>query len=835
MQQAPLPTGLRTWLSSANRPSQRIARIASSIIILVGCLVLIGWSLDISVLKSIVPGAATMKANTALCFILVGISLGLQTRIRRPRTRLAQGCAIAVLTIGALTLSQYALGRNLGIDQLLFQDDPVSSATSHPGRMGANTAINFVLSGIALWLCAQREKTQPQPIKFDRIKIAQSLTTVVSFIALQAILGYAYNVRVLYQLSIVTTSMALHTALMFGVLCLGIFASKSDRGWMRPLTTDYVGSMVAQRLIPVAIIVPFILGWLVLQGQEANLYDPNFALSLVAVSLMTILVGVIGRTAGMLNQVERDRKRSSDRLRSTEERLQLAIEGAGQGIWDWNLTTQTLTWDEGCKRIFGLPPSFSVTYEWHLNALHPDDRQRVADAAANALRDHTLFDEEYRTFHPDGTLRWVLAKGRGYYDAGEPYRMSGTVLDVSDRKQTELTLAAQTEELIQTNRLKDEFLAALSHELRTPLSPILGWTQMLKNQRLTPEKTVEALNTIDRNVRQQMRLVDDLLEVSRMIQGKLKLELRLIDLVPTLQSAIETVQFAAQAKAILLELRGLPSLPLLADGDRLQQVFWNLLSNAIKFTPEGGRVEVELWVSEDLNHAAQVRVTDTGIGIEPAFLPHVFDRFRQADGSITRKYGGLGLGLSIVRHLVELHGGMVTVESEGIGQGTTFTVKLPLRTQGLTNDNDVAGSSLPVPSTEAIESSQFQPLTTLSGVHILIVDDDPDNLDILQFILQQEGATVTAMSSPFSAIEQIAAQSSDLIISDIGMPELDGYELIQQVRALPQGQQIPALALTAFAYQEDQRKAIEAGFQAYITKPINPIELSEVITQLLHR
>jgi PAS domain S-box-containing protein len=801
-------SSLRTWFSAANRPAQRVARISSGIVILVGCLVLVGWKLDIAVLKSVLPGLVTMKANTALGFILTGVSLRLRSssRSRAFATRLASGCAIAVSTIGLLTLCQYLFGWDLGIDRFLFQDTPLSPATPYPGRMGDNTALNFVLIGLALWLTGRK-------IRYSTA-IAQAATICVIAIALLALVGYAYQVEVFHQFILYSASMAVHTALSFLVVASGTLALRPERGLLKPLTQPLIGSLTAQRLIPLAITVPLILGWVVLQGLRNNLYNEAFSLALLVIGLVGVLVAVIWKNADNLNQTDLDRKRSDDRLRSSQERLKLALEGAGQGIWDWDLTTEVLTWDENCKRIFGLPPSFPVTYEWHLDALYPDDRQRVRDAAAIALRNRTSFDEEYRTFHPDGTMRWILAKGQGYYDAaGNAYRMSGTVLDVSDRKQaeqalreneqrfvalaqaspvtifqfntnnectyvnprwsemtgqpaavalgmgwvdtlhpddrdrlaqewlqwvenvqqrglyqnegrvlrpdgsicwlyiqalpmidsdsirgyigtltditdrkqTEIVLQQQTKELTQLNRLKDEFLAALSHELRTPLNPILGWTRMMQAQRLTPAKTAEALEIIDRNVRQQIRLVDDLLDISQAVQGKLKLELRSIDLVTPLQNAINTVQSAAQAKAITLELRGLASLPLIADSDRLQQVFWNLLSNAIKFTPEGGRVEVDLCATGETNRYARVRVTDTGVGIAPEFLPHVFERFRQADGSSTRNYGGLGLGLSIMRHLVELHGGNVTANSLGVGHGATFTIKLPIRVEGGTS------------------------------------------------------------------------------------------------------------------------------------------------------
>jgi PAS domain S-box-containing protein len=821
MQQASLWAALRTWFSATS--GFRVARFSGALVMLVGGIVLMGWGLNLSLVKSVMPGAATMKANTALCFVLAGLSLSVQARTRSSRltARIAGGSAIAVLMIGLLTLSQYLFGWNLGIDQLLNPDLPISSLTLYPGRMGDNTALNFVLTGVALML--MQEKTRRSN------SVIQAAVLMKIAIALLALVGHFYGVQVLYQFIIYSTSMAVHTALTFLILGVGILATRLNQGLMRALTGDLAGSLIARRLVPFAIVVPFVAGCLVLRGLRAGMYDPALSIALFSVILIYTSVFFVVINAQRLNRIDRDRIRSSDRMRSGEERLQLALEGAGQGIWDWELGTETLVWDDRCKEIFGLPANFPVTYEWHLSALYPDDRQQVADAAALALRDRSEFKQEYRTIYPDGTMRWILARGRGYYDSlGQPYRMSGTVMDITDRKQSELTLAAQTEELIRSNRLKDEFLAALSHELRTPLNPILGWTSMMKARRLTPEKTVEALETIDRNVRQQIRLVDDLLEVSRVIQGKLKLEFCQVDLALIIQSAIDTVQFAAQAKCITLQFEGLSSLSLIADGDRLQQIFWNLLSNAIKFTPVGGRVDVHLSAE---NYDVQVRVTDTGVGIEPEFLPYAFDRFRQADGSTTRNYGGLGLGLAIVRHLVELHGGMVFVNSPGVGQGSTFTVKLPMRTEDSALIPAVISAS--PSSSETVPPSLTQD-STLTGTQILAVDDDLDNLDIVQFLLEKDGATVTVMSSPLDAIELVSQQSFDLIISDIGMPQINGYEFIRQVRALPQGHSIPALALTAFAYEEDRVRAIEAGFQAHITKPVNPIELLAVLAEMVH-
>ena len=418
-----------------------------------------------------------------------------------------------------------------------------------------------------------------------------------------------------------------------------------------------------------------------------------------------------------------------------------------------------------------------------------------------------------------------------------------------ERSELMVSLQQQTAELTQVNRLKDEFLAALSHELRTPLNPILGWTRMLMSQKLSPAKAAEALEIIERNACQQAALVKDLLDVSSIIQGKMNLEFHLVDLALTLNQAIKTVQFAAQAKGITITLHGLPALSVIGDRDRLQQVFWNLLSNAIKFTPNQGSVEVDLaTLSRNATRYAQVQVSDTGIGITPEFLPHVFDHFRQADGSTTRKYGGLGLGLAIVRHLVEMHGGTVEVACPGMGQGSVFTVTLPLPNevavpvrpaqQNSGNFPQIAGSNSSIAA--AVESDSTRsglspdvPASKLWGVRILIVDDDPDSLDLLGFLLQQEGAIVTAVSSAAAAIAILSEQGTELLVSDIGLPKMNGYELIRQVRSLPQGEQLPALALTAFARREEEAAALEAGFQAHLAKPIDVTQLLDILAALI--
>ena len=407
-------------------------------------------------------------------------------------------------------------------------------------------------------------------------------------------------------------------------------------------------------------------------------------------------------------------------------------------------------------------------------------------------------------------------------------------LEASNRTKDELLMREQMirAEAEAANRAKDEFLSILSHELRTPLNAILGWSAMLRQRTLSQDKVLRALETIERNAKSQAQLIEDILDISRIITGKLRLQVRPVNLVPVIESAIESVRLAAEAKSIRLQSRidsqaGL----LLGDANRLQQVLWNLLSNALKFTPKDGRVEIRL---ERVNSHAEITVSDTGLGISSEFLPFVFDRFRQHDSTTTRSYGGLGLGLAIVRQLVELHGGTVTVVSPGIGQGTTFTVTLPAMIIPLPPSDPEPLNSI-VEAKRRVEASP-----SLEGLQILVVDDEADALELLNTILQNNGAEVIAVASVKQAltiIETATDRSPDVLVSDIGMPDEDGYSLIRKLRQLDaqRGGRLPAIALTAYAGSDDRRQALLAGFQRHLTKPVDADELVAVVASLTGR
>ena len=391
----------------------------------------------------------------------------------------------------------------------------------------------------------------------------------------------------------------------------------------------------------------------------------------------------------------------------------------------------------------------------------------------------------------------------------------------------EQTARHQAEE---ANRLKDEFLAMLSHELRTPLNAILGWSQMLQTNNPGESQRKKALATIERNARSQSQLIDDLLDVSRIITGKLRLDVRAVDLPGVIVAAVDSVRPAAEAKNIRLQILLDPQAgPISGDPDRLQQVVWNLLSNAVKFTPKAGRVQVRL---ERVNSHIEISVSDTGKGIEPDFLPFVFDRFRQSDGSMTRRHGGLGLGLAIVRQLVELHGGMVSVSSAGEEQGSTFTVSLPLLPVRREPE-----SAVPRVHPKA-ENGSFQDCPPeLNDLRVLLVDDEADSRDLLSLVLDSCGANVTTVSSAAEALQAINGEKFDALISDIGMPEEDGFSLIGKIRQLAdeQGGNIPAIALTAYARAEDRVQALRSGFQMHIAKPVEATELVVAVANLAGR
>ncbi|MBU7587182.1 MAG: PAS domain S-box protein [Nostoc sp. TH1S01] len=519
----------------------------------------------------------------------------------------------------------------------------------------------------------------------------------------------------------------------------------------------------------------------------------------------------------------RELLRTEQALRHSEQRLRLAQRAGKIGTWEWNLRTGEVSWSEGIWDILGLEigteePGFRPWVDF----IHPDDRPRIMASVEKVLAEGQDYYDEFRIVRRDHTIVWLASKGKIIRNAdGQAKRFLGVNIDISERKQVE----AEREELLlreqaareaaeTANRIKDEFLAVLSHELRTPLNPILGWITLLRTRKLDQEKTAIALETIERNAKLQTQLIGDLLDISRILQGKLTLTISPVDLATIIAAAQETVRLAAEAKSIEIYTEIPPDIPsFMGDASRLQQVVWNLLTNAVKFTPTGGEIKIK---SESAANYVQIQVSDTGKGITPEFLPYVFETFRQADSATTRKFGGLGLGLAIVRHIVEMHGGTVHAHSLGEDKGATFTVKLPLiSTVFQSNQNPTLAKKL----------------LDLQGLQVLTVEDEQDTRELLVFTIQEYGAQVKAAASADEALEILKQSQPDILVCDIAMPEMDGYTLIRQIRTWPkeQGGQIPAIALTAYAGESDHKQALAAGFQRHLSKPVDLEQLVEAI------
>jgi len=420
---------------------------------------------------------------------------------------------------------------------------------------------------------------------------------------------------------------------------------------------------------------------------------------------------------------------------------------------------------------------------------------------------------------------WAKARGLGAEAARlREGREEERRAEAAERRALSDALAAAREEVARARRARDEFVAIVSHELRTPLNTVLGWARLLRLGKLGPAAAARAVETIERSASSQARIVDDLLDVSRIARGQLRLDVRPVELAPVVEAALEAVRPAASARGVALEAALEPGAgPVVGDAGRLQQVVWNLLSNAIKFTPAGGRVDVHV---ERRGEAVELVVKDTGAGIAPAFLPHLFERFRQADSSSTRSHGGLGVGLAIVRDLVEAHGGTVSAESGGVGTGSTFAVRLPVAAWHA----EAAADATP-------RGGRPGALSSLARLRVLVVDDDADTVEVVRQVLEQAGADVVAAGSAREALDQLAARPPDVLLSDLGMPGVDGYALIRRVRGLDpaRGGRVPAAALTARIEAEDRREALTAGYQVYLSKPIEPAELTAAVARLAGR
>lgn len=625
--------------------------------------------------------------------------------------------------------------------------------------------------------------------------------------------------------------------------------------------------------------------------------DPN-----ILTSKVTVFVELFKKTEAVKQQTAQLVAVNTE-LRQSEERFRSLSTCSPVGIFETDTEGDCKYTNPRYQVICGLKAAESLEKKW-LESVHPEDKERAIASWSAYICEGREYSEEFRFQAAHGNIRWVQVRSSPMLSSqGDLLGYVGTLEDITERKQAEEVRAQvireQTarQEAEAANRMKDEFLAVLSHELRTPLTSMLGWSKILRAKKLDEKATSRALEAIERNAISQMQLIEDILDVSRIIRGQLRLNVSAVNLISVMEAALEAVRPLAEPKDIQLSTVLDTSIgSVYGDPARLQQIVWNLLTNAIKFTPKGGRVEVRLSKhfglpisgfpteryangvsftstsfsttqsndfgleshSENLDSSnteesnnlksvlensdgrepnlklsaksqnsksqyAQIQVIDTGIGISSEFLPKVFERFRQADSTTTRSHNGLGLGLAIVRHLVELHKGTIFAQSSGSGQGATFTVRLPLLQDNRGNREATGKSSSPIAS------------TPLAGLRVLVVDDEADTRNFLSFMFEEYGAFATAVGSVDEALVVLEQAKPDIVISDIGMSEQDGYTLIRKLRSLEpeKGGRIPAIALTAYTREEDRLKALSAGFQQHLSKPIDPNKLIAAVANIL--
>ena len=533
-------------------------------------------------------------------------------------------------------------------------------------------------------------------------------------------------------------------------------------------------------------------------------------------------------------------KQTEEALRASEEHLRLTVDLNPQVPWTAGPDGALLSLGQRWLTLTGLTREAALTTGW-TDVQHPETAAAVAAAWRHSVATGEPYDVEHRLRLASGEYRWMRSRAVPHRDAGgRVVRWYGTTEDVHDQK----LLQEQNDRLLESERaaradaeragrMKDEFLATLSHELRTPMNAILGWAQIIRGGGNDPADVEEGMAVIERNARAQAQIIEDLLDMSRIISGKVRLDVGRVDLASTVAAAVATARPTAEAKGVSLSsvLDPLAGITVAGDAGRLQQVLWNLLSNAVKFTPKGGRVQVVL---ERAGSHLQIVVADTGEGIAADFLPLVFDRFRQADSTTTRRHGGLGLGLSIVKQLVELHGGSVRVESGGPGRGTTFVVALPI-TSVRPDAGPDAGDRPAAPKPSAAAPSTA--CDDVAGLRVLVVDDEPDARGLVARLLTDCRAVVTTTGDVDEAVRLVGTGRFDALVSDIGMPGQDGYDLIRRVRALGKagGGDIPALALTAYARAEDRVRAVSAGFMTHVTKPVDAAELVTMVASAAGR
>ena len=849
-------------------PEEKLARYRAisiglaAVAFCIGGAALLGWILDNEFLKKIHPALVNMKANTAVCLMLVAAACFLiNDRSPSRGNRIVRRLFAAIVAVvGLITLSEHLFGWNTGLDQLLFHETREEAGLSFPGRMGVAASLNFFFLGSALLFLDARTR------RWFRASIIAVLLVVST--TLLVFLYYFYGIERVEPIAFYFT-IALHTVVAFVCLCASILLARPERGMIATMLGNSPGAMVARRMLP-AFLVVILLGWIRTLTRDSLWFSPNFTTAAFVVAVLVLLGVMIWLTALSLNRTDRERRVAEIALRASEARLTVLVR-----VSELIRTIQD---------PYELSYAVAETVGIHLNVrrclfnetdvgrdieiIHRDytdgaesvaGEHRISEYSSITTREMQLgktvvnYDSKTdprttadynRVYKPNGERAYVavplMREGRWvaslWSSDDQPRQWTkeevALLQTVAERTWTaieKLRAEAERERLLtsvqeardaaeKANQLKDEFLATLSHELRNPLNVILGYSELLLRMREIEQspRLVQMGEALRRNAQSQSQLINDLLDLSRLQRGKISLNQETVSLPAIIDNAVETVRADAATKGIDIRVNVCDQL-LLVEGDRLrlQQIAWNLLNNAVKFTPAGGSIEIGL---SNENENAVFVVKDTGQGIDATFLPHVFEMFRQADGSNRRRHGGLGIGLALVHQLVQLHGGKIGAASDGPNKGARFTVLLPLLPE--------------TARTRTPASSGVIELNVFAQTNFLIVDDSEDTIAMLQELLKVAGANVMCAMNGADALRLAAENEFDVILSDISMPEMDGFEFLQRLRKIDGRQNVPVVAITGFGRSDDIARARSAGFYSHLTKPLNLQVLTDVLQKI---
>jgi PAS domain S-box-containing protein len=762
-----------------------IVVVLGSYVLAGGALSFLGWVLDLPRLADWDADGISIQPNAAIAATLAGAALLLLARARRVIAAVLGAC---VFLIGAATIAEYLTGVDFGIDALLMFDRPWGrKGTLVPGRMGPPGSVSWTLVGLALMAAASA----------SRRPMAPALGLVVLALSALSLIGYVFGADLLYSLPRLTV-IAVQTASFLFAVGLALIAVVPEHNPMRTLVEDSGAGLLAREALPLIVTLPVLLGLMRVKGQTAGFYDTAMGSALMALIWIVVIGVVLWRGVVLVGARERAAVAASAAQSLAEARLRMALDASDTIAWHWDLRTRTMTQSDNATAVLGLPSHLEESMLW--SVIYADDVQHVRAAVERAIAERSEYTVDVRIVRPDTSeIRWMQYRGKVEADAdGLPVRIAGTAFDITARKAMEESLRA-------ADRRKDEFVATLAHELRNPLAPVAVALELMRRAEGDVARVRKARETMQRQVDHMVRLIDDLLDVSRMTRDRLELRRERVTLDVVVRDAVDASRPMIDRAGHALTV-SLPPEPVHLHGDptRLTQVFANLLNNACKYTAPHG--DIALTARSDNEHV-EVTVSDNGIGIDPAFLPRVFDMFSQADSSVERRSGGLGIGLTLVKRLVEMHGGSVVVHSDGPGSGSVFVVRLPVETAAS------AASDQPEPVVHRDTHAQ----TTR---RILIVDDNRDSTEMLAAMFSLAGHHTETAHDGDEALAKSEEHRPDLILLDIGLPGMSGYDVCRAIRQQPWGPGVVIVALTGWGQEEDRRRSKEAGFDAHLVKPV---------------